>query len=278
MGRGGGLRLRRAVDRRRVAVRREPAAGRMSAIVEFRKVTYRIGGREILRDLSLRIEPGETLVLLGRSGSGKTTALKMVNGLLFPTAGEVLVEGKPTTAWDPVRLRRRIGYVIQDVGLFPHFTVAQNVGLVPRLEGWDEPKIRARVASCWRQVDLDSGAVCRSLSTRAFRRPAAARGRGARAGGRSADAAVRRAVRRARSGDAPGTAAAVPGAAREVRTRPPSSSRTTCAKRCCWPRASDCCRMERWSWWPRPRSSASAARRKREAFLAVLQEADEDGR
>jgi osmoprotectant transport system ATP-binding protein len=127
----------------------------MSAIVEFQRVSYRIGGREILRDLSLAIEAGETIVLLGRSGSGKTTALKMVNGLLFPTEGEVRVEGKVTTAWDPVRLRRRIGYVIQDVGLFPHFTVERNVGLVPRLEGWDEPKIAARVKQLLREVELD---------------------------------------------------------------------------------------------------------------------------
>jgi osmoprotectant transport system ATP-binding protein len=127
----------------------------MSAIVEFRRVEYRIGGRDILRDLSLSIEGGETIVLLGRSGSGKTTALKMVNGLLFPTAGEVLVEGKPTTAWDPVRLRRRIGYVIQETGLFPHFTVERNVGLVPRLEGWDEPKIHARATQLLEEVGLD---------------------------------------------------------------------------------------------------------------------------
>ena len=83
------------------------------------------------------MEAGETLVLLGRSGSGKTTALKMVNGLLFPSAGEVLVDGMPTTAWDPVRLKRRIGYVIQEIGLFPHYTVAQNVaaGAAPRKMG-----------------------------------------------------------------------------------------------------------------------------------------------
>src|SRR6266496_1404913 len=148
------IRLRRAVDRRGVAVRREPAPRRMSAIVEFREVTYRISGRDILNRLSLEIEPGETIVLLGRSGSGKTTALKMVNALLFPTAGEVLVDGKATTAWDPVRLRRRIGYVIQEVGLFPHFTVERNVGLVPRLEGWDEPKIRARVLELLNSVGL----------------------------------------------------------------------------------------------------------------------------
>jgi osmoprotectant transport system ATP-binding protein len=127
----------------------------MSAIVEFREVTYRIAGRDILSNFSLAIESGETVVLLGRSGSGKTTALKMVNALLFPTAGEVLVDGKPTTAWDPVRLRRRIGYVIQEVGLFPHFTVERNVGLVPRLEGWDEPKIRARVLELLKSVGLE---------------------------------------------------------------------------------------------------------------------------
>jgi osmoprotectant transport system ATP-binding protein len=127
----------------------------MSAAVEFRQVGFAIGGRKILHNLTLAVGQGETLVLLGRSGSGKTTALKMVNGLLFPTSGEVLVEAKPTAAWDPVRLRRRIGYVIQEVGLFPHFTVARNVGLVPRLEGWEEPRIRARVDELLEQVGLE---------------------------------------------------------------------------------------------------------------------------
>ena len=162
----------------------------MSAVVEFRDVTYRISGRAILSGLSLAIEPGETLVLLGRSGSGKTTALKMVNALLFPSAGEVLVEGKPTTAWDPVRLRRRIGYVIQDVGLFPHFTVERNVGLVPRLEGWDEPRIRARVRGTAERCRPGIRSLRRALSPRAFRRAAAARGRGAGAGGRPFHSAV----------------------------------------------------------------------------------------
>src|SRR5438270_13163964 len=105
-------------------------------LVEFRDVNYQIAGRTILSHLSFIVEPGETLVLLGRSGSGKTTALKMTNGMLFPTSGQVLVEDRPTTEWDPIRLKRRIGYVIQEVGLFPHFTVAENVGLVPKLEGW----------------------------------------------------------------------------------------------------------------------------------------------
>jgi osmoprotectant transport system ATP-binding protein len=115
------------------------------ALVEFRGVSYEIAGKPILSDLSLRVEPGETLVLLGRSGSGKTTALKMINGMLFPTRGQIFVAGKPTTEWDPIRLRRRMGYVIQEVGLFPHFTVRDNIGLVPKLEGWTPADIDSRV-------------------------------------------------------------------------------------------------------------------------------------
>jgi osmoprotectant transport system ATP-binding protein len=126
----------------------------VNAVVAFRNVSYRIGNRQLLHDLSFDLYPGETLVLLGRSGSGKTTALKMVNHLLRPTSGEVLVEGVATTAWDPIRLRRRIGYVIQDVGLFPHFTIAANVGLVPRLEDWLPPAIDERVQTLLSQVGL----------------------------------------------------------------------------------------------------------------------------
>lgn len=125
------------------------------ALVEFRHVHYQIGARPILQDLSFTVEDGETLVLLGRSGAGKTTALKMTNGLVFPTAGDVIVDGKATTEWDPIRLRRRIGYVIQEVGLFPHFTVAANVGLVPKLENWPEDRIRERVSSLLHKVGLE---------------------------------------------------------------------------------------------------------------------------
>jgi osmoprotectant transport system ATP-binding protein len=114
------------------------------ALVEFRNVAYQILGKQILSGINLSVEAGETLVLLGRSGSGKSTMLKLTNGMLFPTDGQVLVEGRSTRDWDPIKLKRHIGYVIQDVGLFPHFTVARNVGLVPRLEGWTEADVERR--------------------------------------------------------------------------------------------------------------------------------------
>jgi osmoprotectant transport system ATP-binding protein len=115
------------------------------SVVEFRDVSYEIGGRPILAGVSFAVEAGETLVLLGRSGSGKTTALKMTNGMLRPTRGQVLIDGRASVEWDPIRLKRHIGYVIQEVGLFPHFTVAHNVALVPKLEGWAQPRIDHRV-------------------------------------------------------------------------------------------------------------------------------------
>ncbi|HLY60913.1 MAG TPA: ATP-binding cassette domain-containing protein [Terriglobia bacterium] len=125
-------------------------------MIEFKEAGYKLnGGRALLTALNMQIQQGETLVLLGRSGSGKTTTLKLVNRLLLPTEGEVLVEGLATANWDPIRLRRRIGYVIQEVGLFPHFTVERNVGLVPALEGWEADRIRARVFELLRLVDLD---------------------------------------------------------------------------------------------------------------------------
>jgi osmoprotectant transport system ATP-binding protein len=117
----------------------------MEPVIAFRDVSYGIRGKEVLRHLDLEVAAGETLVLLGRSGSGKTTALRMVNALLTPTSGEVFVEGKPTREWDPILLRRRIGYVIQESGLFPHFTVARNVAVVPELEGWERGRITVRV-------------------------------------------------------------------------------------------------------------------------------------
>ena len=129
----------------------------MPTLIEFKNVTYSAGGREILRDFNLQVQQGETLVLLGRSGSGKTTALKLVNGLLMPAAGEVRVEEKATSQWNLVQLRRRIGYSIQETGLFPHFTVRDNVGLVPRLERWEEARITSRVDELLAQVGLPPG-------------------------------------------------------------------------------------------------------------------------
>jgi osmoprotectant transport system ATP-binding protein len=125
----------------------------MSA-VEFRHVELRLGGRAILNDLTLTVESGETLVLLGRSGSGKTTALRLINGMILPSAGEVRVGDKSTREWDPVLLRRGNGYVIQEGGLFPHFTVARNIGLGPLLAGWSEEKISARVLEMLERVSL----------------------------------------------------------------------------------------------------------------------------
>ena len=112
-------------------------------------------GRFAVRDLTLEVARGETLVLLGRSGSGKTTTLRLLNALELPTSGEVLVEGKATRDWEPHRLRRRIGYVIQDIGLFPHFTVERNVALLPTLERWEPQRIRARVLEMLALVGLE---------------------------------------------------------------------------------------------------------------------------
>jgi len=125
-------------------------------VIEFHNVAYALPtGRELLSDLNLQVQRGETLVLLGRSGSGKTTTLKLINRLLAPTSGEVRVNGAPTTQSDVIRLRRSIGYVIQEVGLFPHFTVERNIGLVPRIEGWTVERIHLRVEELLQLVGLD---------------------------------------------------------------------------------------------------------------------------
>lgn len=130
--------------------------------IEFRDVGYELkGGRELLHDVNLQIRRGETLVLLGRSGSGKTTTLKLANRLLSPTSGDILVDGRDVREWDVIRLRRMIGYVIQDVGLFPHYTVERNVGLVPRIENWPAEKVRARVFELLALVGLDPALASR---------------------------------------------------------------------------------------------------------------------
>ncbi len=122
--------------------------------IEFDHAYFRLNGRALVHDLTLSVSQGETLVLLGRSGSGKTTSLKLINRLLDPSAGEVRVNGRRTTEWDPIRLRRTIGYVIQDGGLLPHFTVQRNIGLVPRIEEWPEERIRSRVSELLALVGL----------------------------------------------------------------------------------------------------------------------------
>jgi osmoprotectant transport system ATP-binding protein len=123
-------------------------------VIEFQDVEYQSSGREVLHGLNLAIHGGEILVLLGRSGSGKTTALKLVNRLLTLSRGEVRVEGRDVRQWDVIKLRRHIGYAIQEVGLFPHYTVERNVGLVLSLECWPKEKIRARVLELLRLVGL----------------------------------------------------------------------------------------------------------------------------
>jgi osmoprotectant transport system ATP-binding protein len=126
-------------------------------VVEFRGVSYNAPGlaAPVIDRLTLEVMRGETLVLLGESGCGKTTTLRLVNRMLEPTAGAVLVEGRDTREWDAVALRRRTGYVIQDAGLFPHFTVERNVALVPTLEGWDEARVKGRVRELLALVGLE---------------------------------------------------------------------------------------------------------------------------
>ena len=130
--------------------------------VQFRNVSYKLpSGHEILRGLNLEARGGEVLVLLGRSGSGKTTALKLVNRLRDHSSGEVLVDSRSTRDWDVIQLRRHIGYAIQEVGLFPHFTIERNIGLVPELESWPKDRIRARVDELVKLVGLSSDIVSR---------------------------------------------------------------------------------------------------------------------
>ncbi|HUO17441.1 MAG TPA: ATP-binding cassette domain-containing protein [Verrucomicrobiae bacterium] len=122
--------------------------------IEFKEVSYAIGGEPLLRSFSLLVHPGEILVLLGRSGSGKTTSLKLINRLVSPSSGEILVHGMPNSQTDLIQLRRGIGYVIQDVGLFPHLTVEKNIALVPRMQGWTAERIRARIQQMLKLVGL----------------------------------------------------------------------------------------------------------------------------
>jgi osmoprotectant transport system ATP-binding protein len=126
--------------------------------IEFRDVSHQFHSsapNAVISHLSLTISPGETLVLLGRSGSGKTTILRLINRMLLPSLGQVFVQGRSTSDWDPIRLRRSIGYVIQESGLFPHFTVAQNIALIPTLEKWNASRISSRVEELLLLVGLN---------------------------------------------------------------------------------------------------------------------------
>ena len=138
----------------------EPEASH--AIVEFDRVSYEIGGvRPLVSELNLAVREGESLMLLGRSGSGKTTTLRLINRLLDATRGEVRVEGRRTTQWDVIRLRRRIGYVIQEIGLFPHLNVERNVGMIPTLEEWEPERVARRVEELLDLVGLPHGEFAR---------------------------------------------------------------------------------------------------------------------
>ena len=124
-------------------------------LVRFQDVSFTRAGRQaVLSGFSLSVGSGEMIAIVGRSGAGKTTVLKLVNRLLLPTSGTVLVEGRDTSDWDGIRLRRRVGYVFQDVGLFPHMTVEQNVAIVPRLERWPLDRTRERARALLALVGL----------------------------------------------------------------------------------------------------------------------------
>jgi osmoprotectant transport system ATP-binding protein len=123
-------------------------------VIEFEHVHFRRGARAVLRDVTFVVHPGETVALVGRSGAGKSTVLKLINRMLEPAEGAVRVDGRDTRAWDSTALRRRTGYVLQEVGLFPHMTVARNVGLVPVLSAWTAERIEARTVELLDLVGL----------------------------------------------------------------------------------------------------------------------------
>jgi osmoprotectant transport system ATP-binding protein len=126
-------------------------------VVSLAGVHFSHGTHVVLDDLHLTVGAGESVALVGRSGAGKSTVLKLIDRLVLPDDGSVIVEGRDTREWDPISLRRRIGYVLQEIGLFPHLTVEENVGLVPRLEGWPVERRRARAHELLQFVGLPPG-------------------------------------------------------------------------------------------------------------------------
>ena len=180
----------------------------MKPTIQFREVTYSVTRKpsgtssapssfDIVSAVSLEIHAGETVVLLGRSGSGKTTLLRLINRLLVPQKGAVFVQDRATSDWDPIALRRGIGYVIQEGGLFPHFTVAQNISLVPTLENWDCDADQQTCTGAPRTRRPRTRSVCGSPAQSAIGRAAPAGWGCARSGGRPTDSANGRAVWRA---------------------------------------------------------------------------------
>lgn len=129
-------------------------SGSEDAVVRLSGASYSVNGKKLVGPLDFSVLHGETVVLLGESGSGKTTTLRLINALIYPTEGTVFVEGRDSREWDPVELRRRTGYVIQETGLLPHFTVGQNVGLVPKLKAWDTSRTARRIDEMLELVDL----------------------------------------------------------------------------------------------------------------------------
>jgi len=123
-------------------------------VIAFQNVVCRRGTREVLSGVTFDVASGETLALVGRSGAGKSTVLKLINRMLRPQSGRVLVHGRDTADWDPIVLRRHTGYVLQDVGLFPHMSIARNVGIVGELVGWEPGRIRERSAELLDLVGL----------------------------------------------------------------------------------------------------------------------------
>ncbi len=130
--------------------------GEPTPTIQIDRVSYQIDQLLILEEVSLEVAEGETVVLLGESGSGKTTLLKMINRLIEPSSGEIRIEGRPAADWDVIELRRHIGYVLQEAGLFPHFTVEQSVALVPQLLNWEKARTKARVNEVLDLVGLPS--------------------------------------------------------------------------------------------------------------------------
>lgn len=124
-------------------------------IIQFKNVQKRFGENIVIPDLSFTINQGEFVTILGSSGSGKTTTLKMVNGLLKADAGEILIDGQKISDSDLVQLRRHMGYVVQQIGLFPHMTIAENIAVVPKMLQWDQEKITQRVNELLKLVQLD---------------------------------------------------------------------------------------------------------------------------